>query len=177
MVHICKIALAALISFQLALVSCRSSTPNEDIPVARALAAQNRGDKEGSIDAWNEVILKTPAPYRAFAYTQRGQMRFEVGDKYAAIADYDAAVIDQNMLINLYLQEEKKDIAKSSDGSRRLKKQIAYTYFMRSKVKFDLKDKNGSITDLQMAAQIYQEFGDTENLQKATQAIEFVKGN
>lgn len=131
------------------------------------------GDKEGAIDAFTCFINQYPN--KAEFNIQRGILRNEVGNKYGAIDDFNVGIDKQMVLIDRQLEAEKKGIAKSNDGSWRMKKELGDTYYRRAIVKSDLGDKGGTINDFQSAAQVYSSIGNTEWHQKSLQAVEMAK--
>jgi len=174
MTKISKIIFVGWIAFQFALVSCSSS--NKINCPSLALEQMAKGNKEGAIDAFTCAINENPDDYlNAGFHIQRGILRNEVGNKYGAIDDFNVGIDKQIVLIDRQLEDEKKGIAKSNDGSWRMKKELGSTYYRRAIVKSDLGDKSGTINDFQSAAQIYSSIGDTEWYQKSLQAVEIAK--
>ncbi len=174
MSKISQIILVGCIAFQFTLVSCSSSNKTNYPLLALELTA--KGNKQGAIDAYTEAISEYHDDvYTGQFYIQRGILRNEVGNKYGAIDDFNVGIDKQIVLIDLQLEAEKKGIAKSNDGSWRMKKELGDTYYRRAIVKSDLGDKSGTINDFQSAAQIYSSIGNTEWYQKSLQAFEMAK--
>ena len=180
MSEISQIILVGCIAFQFTLVSCSSSN-TVTCPSILQYAVRNDEtqrleygtDKYGAIDAFTCFINQYPN--KAEFNIQRGILRNELGNKYGAIDDFNVAIDKQMVLIDRQLEDEKKGIAKSNDGSWRMKKELGDTYYRRAIVKSDLGDKSGTINDFQSAAQVYSSIGNTEWYQKSLQAVEMAK--
>jgi tetratricopeptide (TPR) repeat protein len=180
MIKIFKTILVGCVVSQFTLVSCSSSNKIRCPDILQYAVRNNEtqaleygSDKEGAIDTFTCLINRSPN--NAELYIERGWLRNEVGNKYGAIDDFNIGIDKQIALIDLQLEDEKKGVAKSNDGSWRMKRELGHIYYRRAIVKSDLGDKSGTINDFQSAAQIYSSIGNTEWYQKSLQAVETAK--
>ncbi|MFM6097655.1 MAG: tetratricopeptide repeat protein [Dolichospermum sp.] len=97
----------------------------------------------GNIDDYNLAIKINPND--ADAYHNRGNVRYDLGDKQGAIDDYTQAI--------------------------KINPNYAQAYYGRGFVRNELRDKQGAIDDFQQAAKLYQQQGKNEDYQDALNRI------
>ena len=103
--------------------------------------------QQGKINETEAIRLK---PDDAEAYNNRGNAKFDLGDKQGAIADYNQAI--------------------------RLKPDYALAYFNRGVAKYELGDRQGALNDFRQAAPLLQQQGKLYEYNKVLEAINLLGG-
>ena len=109
----------------------------------------------------------------------RGTARYDLGDKQAAIVDYNQAIIiDPNHADAYYGSGATRyDLGDKQAAITDFQEAIiidtnyAKAYYGRGLARSDLGDKQAAITDFQEAAKLYQQQGDNTMYQKALNRI------
>jgi tetratricopeptide (TPR) repeat protein/S1-C subfamily serine protease len=112
-----------------------------------------------SIYTYNEIIQKQP---EAYAYNNRGNAKFALGDKKEAIADYDRAIAinpkDAKAYYNRgaakFVLGDKKEAITDYDRAIAINPKDAKAYSNRGAAKFALGDKKEAIADYDRAIAI-----------------------
>jgi tetratricopeptide (TPR) repeat protein/S1-C subfamily serine protease len=117
------------------------------------------GDKQGAIAIYNLILSKGK---KAWIYYNMGVAKSRLGDRKAAIAEYDIAIRINPQYANAY---NNRGVAKSGLGDKkgaiadydiaiRIDPQFAVTYTNRGVAKSGLADKKGAIADYNIAIRI-----------------------
>ncbi|MFN7414403.1 MAG: trypsin-like peptidase domain-containing protein [Dolichospermum sp.] len=143
----------------------------------RGNAKSDLGDKAGAMADYNQAI--TINPQDANTYFNRGVAKYKSEDKASAISDYNQAITINPQFAQAYYN---RGIAKSDLGDKAgaitdynqvitINPQDADAYYNRGIAKSDLGDKAGAIKDLEIAKQLYQQQGNTQNAQKVQESL------
>jgi tetratricopeptide (TPR) repeat protein/S1-C subfamily serine protease len=137
----------------------------------KALLLSNSGDKKGAIAVYDLILARGK---KAWAYYNRGIIKFELGDKTGAIADYDTAIVVNPQYDEAYnnrgvvkselgdspqerLRQRKGAIA-DYDITIGINPQYAKAYYNRGNNKSKLGDKKGAIADYDIAIRINPQY-------------------
>jgi tetratricopeptide (TPR) repeat protein/S1-C subfamily serine protease len=118
-----------------------------------------------SIDIYNEIIKKQP---EAYAYYNRGIVKFTLGNKQEAIADYDRAIAINPKYARAYIN---RGLAKSDLGNKQaaitdwdraiaINPKDAEAYINRGAAKSDLGNEQGAIADYDRAIAINPKYAE-----------------
>lgn len=145
----------------------------------RGVVRNELGDQKGAIEDHNRAIQLQPND--AVAYNNRGVTRLNLGDQKGAIEDFDQAIrlkpnyakayYNRGNFRFLHLRDAKAAIADYNQAIR-FKPDFAEAYINRGLVYGMLGNRKSAIADIQKAADLFQQQGDTENYQKMTQLME-----
>ena len=165
-----------------ALIAATIAIVQPEFAVAQLSAQQveeidsNQCNPSGAID-FNEAIRLNPND--AEAYNGRGAVRYDQGDKQAALADYNEAIRLDPSYANAYynrglLRDElgdKQGALADYNEAIRLDPNHANAYYNRARIRNEQRDKQGAINDFQKASELYQQQGDTDSYRDAQNAI------
>jgi tetratricopeptide (TPR) repeat protein/S1-C subfamily serine protease len=125
----------------------------------RAAILFRSGNKPGAIEEYNLIISKQP---EANAYYNRGNTKFELGQKQAAIEDYDRAIAINPQDAKAYYNRgvtksdlgQKQAAIEDYDRAIAINPQYAAAYYNRGVVKSELGQKQAAIEDYDRAIAI-----------------------
>jgi tetratricopeptide (TPR) repeat protein/V8-like Glu-specific endopeptidase len=140
------------------------------------------GDVTGAIADYSKIIELSPNNIRSYA--QRAGIYKDRKDWQLALADYAKILkINPNEFdafssqLNIYQQlNDYQGILKALDGLVRIYPNIGAYWFTRAEAKVKLQDKVGAIADYRKAIQIYQQQGDTNQVERLSQEIRNLGG-
>jgi tetratricopeptide (TPR) repeat protein len=126
----------------------------------RAGDKYNKKDFQGAIEDYDRAIQVEPN--YAIAYNNRGNVRFELGDKPRAIEDYNRAIqLDPNLAMSYYNRGnaraalgDKPGAIEDYNRAIQLDPNYAIAYNNRGLARSDLGDKPGAIEDYNRAIQL-----------------------
>jgi tetratricopeptide (TPR) repeat protein/V8-like Glu-specific endopeptidase len=149
---------------------------------SRAHFRKYSGDAAGAITDYSKIIELSPNNIRG--YSQRAGIYKERKDWKLALADY-AKILTINPnesdaysnQLDIYKQlNDHQGILKALDGLVRVYPNIGAYWFTRAETKVKLQDKTGAIADYRKAIQIYQQQGDTSQVERLSQEIRNLGG-
>ncbi|MBN3907741.1 MAG: tetratricopeptide repeat protein [Nostoc sp. NMS1] len=125
-----------------------------------------------AINDYNEAIRFKPDDANTFY--KRGTCYVELKDYKQAINDYNKAIKLQPDFVDSYINRSTvnfklknyKQVLPDLNEAIRLKPDFAVAYYKRGAFRLVIADKQGGITDLQKAAQIYRNQGDITSYQQ-----------
>jgi tetratricopeptide (TPR) repeat protein/V8-like Glu-specific endopeptidase len=140
------------------------------------------GDATGAIADYSKIIKLSPNNIRG--YSQRAGIYKDRKDWKLALVDYDKMLkINPNEFeayssqLDIYKQlNDDQGILKALNGLVRIYPNIAAYWFTRAEAKVKLQDKTGAIADYRKAIQIYQQQGDTGQVERLSQEIRNLGG-
>ena len=135
------------------------------------------GDQQGALASYTKAIELDPQLVEA--YFNRGSIRYDLQDMPGAIADLTKAIElqpDYAQAYNLrgYARSQTQDIQGALDDYNKaiaLQPDLASAYINRGVARYQMGDRQGGIADIEMAAQLYQEQGDTESYELAQEIL------
>jgi len=120
---------------------------NADAYYNKGLAFGNLGNYNESIECYDKAILLKPDHTK---YRQRGDKKFDRGDKKGAIEDYTKA-IEINCIDNLVTLRDKDYWQEFTKTLGLLEHNNSDTYYWRGVAKMELQDYSGAIDDYSKA--------------------------
>ncbi|MFO5492390.1 MAG: tetratricopeptide repeat-containing serine protease family protein, partial [Cuspidothrix sp.] len=128
-----------------------------------------KGDYQGAIVAYNQVIAITPD--NAEAYNNRGVAKSDLGDKQAAIQDYNQAIkINPDNALAYYNRGnakydlgDKQAAIQDYNQAIKINPNYALAYYNRGNAKYDLGDNQAAIQDYKQAIKINPNYADAYN--------------
>jgi tetratricopeptide (TPR) repeat protein len=128
----------------------RLDPDNAEVYYNRAAARSKLKDREGTVADFTEVIRVQPNYINA--YIERGRFRNSLGDRQGAIDDFTKAIeLTPTTSIN-----------------------HAVAIYNRGIVRRNIKDLTGALTDLQQAADLFQQRGETKFYEKAADEVYWI---
>jgi tetratricopeptide (TPR) repeat protein len=133
-----------------------------------------------TIAIYDRMIHQQP---EAYTYNNRGNAKSYLGQKQAAIIDYDRAISLNPKLINAYYNrgnvksELGEDRAALIDYDRAiaLNPKPTNAYYHRGNIRSDLGDKNGAIADLTTAAELFRQQAQMDSYRAAIDLLAKIK--
>jgi tetratricopeptide (TPR) repeat protein/S1-C subfamily serine protease len=121
------------------------------------------GDKKGTIVICDRILVKGE---KAWAYSNRGLAKSDLGDKKGAIADYDTAIRINPQFSVAYVNRglaksalgDKKGAIADFDIAIRINPQLVEAYSNRGITKSDLGDRKGAVADFDTAIRINPQY-------------------
>jgi tetratricopeptide (TPR) repeat protein/S1-C subfamily serine protease len=134
----------------------------------KAFLLYNSGSKQAAIDEYTLIIEQQP---EAYAYNNRGNVRFDLGQKEAAIADYDRAIaIDYKYAVAYYNRGNvKSDLGQKAaaiadfDRAIAIAPKSADAYINRGSARFALGQKATAVADFDRAIAIAPKYAKAYN--------------
>ena len=137
-----------------------------------------------AIEIYNSLIDKQGKQPEAYTYNNRGSVKSDLGQKQAAISDYDKAIaINPNFAEAYYNRgNAKSDLGQKHaaisdyDKAIAINPNYANAYNNRGSVKFELGQKQGAISDLKKAAELFRQQNRMDDYQQAIGLIQKIQG-
>jgi tetratricopeptide (TPR) repeat protein/S1-C subfamily serine protease len=160
--------LFGLKEYDLAIVSLDTAIKLEERDLslhnAKATILQFQGKYAAAILVYNKIIAQRP---EAYAYNDRGLLKFRLGDRKGAIVDYDRAIqINSNSSLayinrgNAKLElGDRQEAIIDYDRAIQISPKHDYAYYTRGNAKLELGDRKGAIVDYDRAIQISPKVG------------------
>jgi tetratricopeptide (TPR) repeat protein len=159
-----------------------SRSPNDiQAHYNRGVIRRDLRDYQGTFADFDQVVRLGPDDARA--YYNRGVARSLLRDRQGTLADFDQALrldprwttVYNNRAIVRRRMGDREGAIKDFSEVVRLEPNNAIAYFNRGLVRRDLADRQGAIKDLQIAADLFQQQGDTNNYQKTLEKIQSIQ--
>jgi tetratricopeptide (TPR) repeat protein len=147
------------------------------------LKVEELDDTEGALADFNQSIIIYPK--YSIAYNNRANLKNDkLNDVPGALADYDQAILIDPKLAIAYYNRATLKASKLNDVQGALadfnqailiNPQFSHAYYNRAILKYKkLKDQTGAIQDLRQATQLFRKQGNTQGLQVAIKALQWL---
>lgn len=158
-----------------------TAEPKKDERYSQGLDKAQKGDYQGAIKDFNEVLRLNPEA--GDTYVSRGIVRAILGDHSGAISDYTQAIrLDLNNAKAFY----NRGNARRKSGDNRgaiadynqaiqLDASYAVAYHNRGRAYTSLRERKKAIADLNIAVDLFLEQGDMDNYKKALENLDSVR--